>query len=579
MPRGGTIDSDWVNVGIEDLSARLRFNPDDAHIWLENERMLLLHVGAFARLRQDLIEQLGTDKARAILERVGGVSGTRDAAIARRAMPHAGPIEAFKAGPRLHSIEGMVVPEMVRLEVDPESGFHNGEWIWRHSAEAEAHLEAFGRSTEPVCWTLIGYASSYSSAFMGRPIVYRELECKAMGAPQCRIVGKPAALWDDVGGAQTHVAIDLGEWIDPARASEDAIALDVRLGSRSPRDLLTGASPEFSSMLHNARRYAAIDAPVLLLGEPGAGKKSIGRAIHALSARHGRRLATVNCAAFDDEALEIELFGRDRTLAEPARQGAMERANGGSVLIEDIQAMPPRCQAKLLHVLRNGELYRRGEFTPRPVNVRVIACGNQALLAAARKGEFRQDLYFQLSICPISVPPLRERKADLPVLMRHFVEKFADRYQKDVRGISMAGVNHLLIHDFPGNVAELESMIERAVISIAGGGVIGTPELVSPTDLNDQTYLQLSRQGLLVPHDLPRSRDESRTAVHEQLVRGDFDLLDFETDLIRFAVRQSDGNLARAAKLLGLTRPQLAYRYAKIAGEEAVPETGEATDR
>lgn len=564
MAKQGSRDSEWLDVDSEHLSARLRFNPDDAHIWLEGQRMLLIHLGAFARLRQELVEQLGIDTARLVLERIGAVSGTLDAAMARRAMPRAGAMESFKTGPRLHAIEGMVLPEEVRLEIDPESGFHAGEWIWRHSAEAEAHLQVFGTSPAPVCWTQIGYASAYSSAFMDRPILYREVECKAMGAAHCRIIGRPAALWEDGVQSGSQLAIELGDRADQADPLLEEVAPDLPASMRAPSAGMVGTSPEFASMMHAARRFADIDAPLLLLGEPGAGKRSLAGAIHAMSTRKARRILSVRCSTLDEEALEVELFGRDRTLSGPARQGIFERAAGGTVLVEDIEAMPPRCQARLLDLLRTGEVLRKGETTPRPANVRIVACGTRDLLDAARAGRFREDLYLRLSICPIEIPPLRERRADLPMLIRHFMEKFAHRHRKRLSGMTMDGVSHLLTHELPGNVAELESLIERAVIAAPDGSAIGVAHLTSAADLRDQRYLQVSRSGTLIAKGAEKDSDDPASPLLELLLRGECNIERLEADLIRMAVSQSNGNLAKAAKMLGLTRPQLAYRYGKL---------------
>ena len=559
----GNEEADWFGVDVEDLSARLRFNPKDAHIWLEGERMILLHLAAFGRMRQELVERLGVGAAREMLERLGGVSGTLDAAIARRSMPHAGALESFKAGPRLHAIEGMVVPEEIALEVDPETGMHFGEWIWRHSAEAEAHLDCFGKSAEPVCWTLIGYASAYSSAFMGRPILYREVECRAMGAQHCRIVGRPAAMWEDSGPGGSHLAIDLtlDEGVPVSLA--ESVLPDSASIARTPHDLMTGASAAFSSVMLLLKRYAATDAPILILGEPGVGKKSAGRAVHKLSRRNAKRLSIVNCGAYDEDSLDAELFGRERSLAEPARPGLMEKASGGTLVLEDVQAMPPRCQAKLLQQMSTGEFVRRGETQPRNSNVRIVACGNDQLMEATKAGRFRQDLYFRLAVCPVHIPPLRERRGDIPVLIRHFLEIFVARYGKPLAGVSLDAVGFLLTHELPGNVAELESLVERAVILAAEGEAIQVTHLQSPADLHSPTFFKVSQSGQLEPYGGEQKPNEL-----EQILRGNRTLEDVESELITKAVAQCEGNLAKAAKLLGLTRPQLAYRYGKISGAE-----------
>lgn len=557
--------AEWFGVDVDQLSARLRFSPDDAHIWLESERMVLLHLSALSNLRRELIETVGIEAARRMLYRVGQVSGTLDASIARRAMPHAGPIEAFNAGPRLHAIEGMVVPEPVRVELDAETGFHIGEYFWRYSAEADAHIAAFGIGGEPSCWMLNGYASAYSSAFMGQPIIYREVECRAMGAPHCRIVGKPAALWEDEGvgadylGGQ-HLDADIGFDLRDTWLGE-------RIGGQTPQwqeEGLVGESPAFVAMMSTVRQIATTNAPVLVLGEPGVGKKSIGQMIHRLSGRAARPLLIVNCARQESEELALDLFGRERTTNDPARPGKLERINGGTLLLEDIQAISPQLQARLAQLIVEGQMARLGAGQPRAIDIRVIACANDELAAAVRAGRFRQDLYYKLSVCPVAVPPLRDRKADLPMLIRHFVELHATRHGKTLGGLTMDAASYLLNHEFPGNIAEMETLMERAVIMAPADGMIRTHHLLSIADLHQPSFFRVSEAGALV-HAEP---DESTAigAQTEKLLRGNFNLEAFEADLIQRAVAQANGNLSQAARMLGITRPQLAYRYARIRG-------------
>ncbi|KUR76765.1 sigma-54-dependent Fis family transcriptional regulator [Novosphingobium sp. Fuku2-ISO-50] len=561
---------DWFGVDVEQLSARLRFHPDDAHIWLESERMVLLHLTAFSSLRRELIEATGIETACKVLYRVGQVSGTLDAAIARRAMPHAGPVEAFKAGPRLHAIEGMVVPEQVRLELDAETGFHIGEWIWRHSAEADAHIQAFGIGAEPACWTLLGYASAYSSAFIGNPTLYREVECRAMGAPHCRIVGKPAALWAEEGGAG-DVGLDLH---GAAQSPFPGSFLGERIGGAgewsgsAAGDALIGESPAFAAMMSTVRRIADTSANVLLLGEPGAGKKTVGRAIHRLSRRASRPLLVVNCARHDGDDLALDLFGRERSGDEPARPGKLERLNGGTLLLEDVQTITPRFQAKLMQLLVDRQVERLGGGQPRAIDIRVIACANDELARAVRDGRFRQDLYYKLGVCSVAVPPLRDRRGDLPALIRHFAGLHAAHYGKTLGGLTMDAAGYLLSHDFPGNIAELEAMMERAVIMASDDGMIRTHHLLSVADLHQPSFFRVSDAGGLVHSDQPDTAGDMAVQT-ERMLRGQFNLEAFEADLIQRAVAQAQGNLAQAARMLGITRPQLAYRYARLRGEHA----------
>ena len=181
---------------IADLSARLRFCPNDGRIWLGDQRMLLIHLSALTGLRRELVTSLGPEAARGLFTRMGYASGCKDAEVARRIRPD-DEMSAFYVGPQMHALEGIVQSEPVRVEVDLETGHYYGEFVWHSSSEVDAHIAAFGVSAEPVCWMQLGYASGYTSIFMGQPILYREVECRGTGSRQCRIVGRPVHEWDD----------------------------------------------------------------------------------------------------------------------------------------------------------------------------------------------------------------------------------------------------------------------------------------------------------------------------------------------------------------------------------------------
>lgn len=180
-----------------DLRRLVRFAADSGMIWLDEQRMVLLHGAALAALRKELISSIGYEQARRILTRMGFASGLRDAELARKIRGQENPYNAFVVGPQLHMLEGCVKVNPVQLDIDLKNGHFFGEFIWEHSWEAEAHELEFGQTTDPVCWMQIGYASGYSSAFMGRFILFREVECAATGCSHCRIIGKPAEQWPD----------------------------------------------------------------------------------------------------------------------------------------------------------------------------------------------------------------------------------------------------------------------------------------------------------------------------------------------------------------------------------------------
>lgn len=549
-----------LGVDISELSARIRFDPSEGQIWLEGERMMLVHASAFTCLRRELIDTLGMKGAKGMLTRMGHASGTADAQLARRARTSDDPAQVFMAGPRLHAIEGMVRADPLLLEVETESGFHVGEWIWHNSIEVEAHLSAFGLSTEPVCWHLTGYASAYTSAFMGRPILYREIECRAMGAPRCRIIGKPVEEWDKEDRDDLQMGFDLDGCCEPDHWCENGAA-----GTTSP-DRLIGMSSGFVSMMHQIDVVAATDAPVLLVGEPGSGKKSAARLIHQRSARVRKPFHMLNCAALQGEQLDIELFGIERSAAGTARQGRFERAHGGTLFLEDVHCLDLRAQTKLLRAIQERAIERVGGTQPRPVNVRLLASSNARLVEAVRDGTFREDLYYRIATMPILIPPLRERRADLPLLIQHFVRKYAKIYGRSIAGLSAAAVGFLSTHDYRGNIAELESMLERAVIMTPNGEPLAMGHLISPIEDRDNRFLGLSRQGLLIPRP-GEDGPHHDSGTLDQLLESAFDLETFETELITRAVDRAGGNLSRAAKALGLTRPQLSYRYKKMLEE------------
>jgi len=180
---------------IADLARQLRFSPQTGHIWLHDKRMLLLHSEAMGVLRRELIETIGLDSARGLLTRMGYYAGSRDAEIARQVRTDDTAKDMFAVGPQLHGLEGIVCVETVHLEIDVARGIFHGEFTWDSASEDEEHVRHYGIGHEPACWMQIGYASGYTSEFMGRPILYREVECRAMRHAKCRIVGKPVEEW------------------------------------------------------------------------------------------------------------------------------------------------------------------------------------------------------------------------------------------------------------------------------------------------------------------------------------------------------------------------------------------------
>lgn len=243
-------------------------------------------------------------------------------------------------------------------------------------------------------------------------------------------------------------------------------------------------SDVFRNVLRKVEQVAPTDATVLILGETGTGKELIARSIHDVGHRRGRPLVKVNCAALPANLIESELFGHEKgtfTGAIARKIGRFELADGGTIFLDEVGDLPLELQSKLLRVLQEGEFERLGNPHTIQVDVRVIAATNRDLKEAMEAGDFREDLYYRLNVFPISLPPLRDRLDDIPLLVTHFVQKFSQKMGRDIKTIPGHVIRSLQSYDWPGNVRELENVIERAVI-LSTDGVLHLEDLVVPAN-------------------------------------------------------------------------------------------------
>ena len=544
-----------------DLRSLLRFAPEDGHIWLGEHRMLLLHAGAMSELRKELIGSVGQQQARRILTRMGFASGMRDAELARKARGTSEPSDAFVVGPQLHMLEGCARVVPVRLEFNYASNTFDGEFLWENAWEAEAHVQAFGEVEHPVCWMMTGYASGYTTAFMGRFILFKEVECAATGCKCCRIIGKPAKDWPDADEFTPYYEADsivgrLLELRDEIEAMRTTIACPHRTAN------LIGNSSAFLHAYDLVSRAASTNVSVLLLGETGVGKERFARTLHELSARKEQPFIAVNCAALPDELIESELFGVERgafTGAHTSRAGKFERAHGGTLFLDEVGELPLAAQAKLLRVLQEGEIERLGDERTRKVNVRLVAATNVDLQKAVSAGHFRRDLFYRLNVYPVTIPPLRNRTGDMPALVEAMIRRFVTLHGKRVAGISDKAMHALKLHSWPGNVRELENVLERGVILAPHNRPIEIEHLFIGSISETSPQHLLGEDG-----ELEVAQQPGRDLASAVLDSGR-SLDEFEQDLLRCAVERAEGNLAAAARLLGMTRPQLHYRLKKQA--------------
>ncbi len=552
----------------KDLRARVHFCADSGQIWLHEHRMLLVHAEAQASLRKELIDTLGIERARGLLTRMGYTSGMRDAELVRAASGD--DAEAFMTGPRLHALEGIVRVTPIHLELDRASSRFHAELLWENSWEGTWHKRDFGIHTEPVCWTQIGYACGYTSAFMGKRILYKEVECVGAGARNCRIVGKPVEEWPD---AEEHM-----RYFHPENIADQLLDLQTQLAQlrstivereRVP-DEMVGDSPAFRSAFGLLRKAATTHISVLLLGETGVGKEMFARYLHQTGPRASEPFVAVNCAAMPPDLVESELFGVEKgayTGASASRPGRFERAHGGTLFLDEIGDLPPAAQAKLLRVLQEGELERLGDHRTRHVNVRVVAATNANLAELVKEGRFRSDLYYRLNAYQVFIPPLRERKEDISPLAKRFLAKFSALHEKNLLGFSDKAKRALLDHPWPGNIRELQNMIERGVILAPQGGRVEIEHLFTCHEDGRAEEIGLDRNGELDLNDTAALR-----RLCDTVLGGSVSLDAIEARLLEAAVDRAQGNLSSAARMLGITRPRLAYRLKRLQeGEGAAP--------
>ena len=392
--------------------------------------------------------------------------------------------------PKLPQVEGSTSPENLE-DIVEEIGETN---------QSEQRL--FYRSTTPVY--------NNQGAFAGNVVSYRdmskELEIQQMQAEVLRL------------RAELETTYSFGEMVGKSRKMQEVIAL--------------------------IKRAVESNITVLIQGESGTGKELVARAIHFNSPRKSGPFVTVNCAAIPETLIESELFGYERgafTGALGRRIGQFEQANGGTILLDEIGDMQLDLQTKLLRVIQERQIQRIGGTTYMPIDIRILAATNQDLAAAVKAGTLREDLFYRIAVFPIVVPPLRERREDIPPLANHFLEKHTQSANKSIRTISPGALQLLMQYDFPGNVRELENVIERAIL-------LETTDLLQPNSLSEQILsaipVQSTSTAPAAPTEiLPLAEVERQALVH--------------------ALEATDNNIAKAAQALGINRSTL-YRKLKL---------------
>ncbi len=313
-------------------------------------------------------------------------------------------------------------------------------------------------------------------------------------------------------------------------------------------DNIVGDSEKMQEVFRLVEKIANTDSTVLVYGESGTGKELIARAIHFNSDRRERPLIPVNCGAIPEELLESELFGHEQgafTGATRTRIGRFELGNGGTIFLDEIGDMSPALQVKVLRVLQEHEFERVGGMKTIKVDIRVIAATNKDLEKHVAEGRFREDLFYRLNVIPITLPPMKERRSDIPLLVNHFIQMYNAKNKHRITGVSPEAMELLMNYDWPGNVRELENMIERIVI-------LKGEEMIDPSDLSEKVLASTPR-SLHPSIKIPEGGISFNTAITE-----------FERELILQALNRTNWVKNKAAKLLNLNRTTLVEKMKKI---------------
>lgn len=305
-------------------------------------------------------------------------------------------------------------------------------------------------------------------------------------------------------------------------------------------------SMEMEKVLSMAARAARSDSTVLIQGESGTGKELVARAIHLFGPRKNKPFVPVNIAALPENLIESELFGHVKgsfTGAMNDRTGRFALAHGGTLFIDEIGEVPPGIQVKLLRVLQFGSYERVGENAPKETDVRIIAATNRDLEAEVRAGRFRADLYYRVNVVPVTIPPLREHRSDIPYLVEYFIKKYSLKARKTLKGITLEAMARIMRYPFPGNVRELENVIERGIVLCRG-------EYLTETDI----FLPLEGDSAEGGAPLPEGSYEET-------------MFAFERGFLKRVLERSEGNKSAAARELGINERRLRYRL-KVLGME-----------
>ena len=524
---------------LRELLAHLVFSPVNGVLRLGDARMVLQRTSFLSHLREEIVRNYGREDAFVLLLRLGFQAGVEDSRFVQASWPNLDPGDAFTAGTRLHTVSGVTRVETVHNDFDFKKGKFSGEFLWHESAEASEHRKHYGDASEPVCWSLVGYASGYATHALGKLIVYKETECKAMGHKHCRVVGKPAEVW-----GEDDLTVQLfRQQIMPRYLSEEVRTRPQRASPRAnPKDGIARLEAVVVEPVRGQlERIAASGLPALISGPAGSGKAIAAGYLAKLVAPGTRTLDFVPGHGLTQEKLLA-------LLAPPANRSGTRQV----LVLQDPEAMDPGPQILLENHLRAApDLLRRSPLL--------------IMLSEASPADFSADCRLRpalrciLTATCVVMPPLSARRNDIPEIAHSMAETIAARLHAPVRELSPAAARVLSDLPLQQNLISLETIIGKAMME------------ASPSQQIEAAPVEKAWAELRAYMTPAASAGSLETAARMAFDADGFDVQRLNGMLYALAMDRAAGNMARATELLGLSRPQLAYR---LRGTNASPRPG-----
>jgi hypothetical protein len=507
---------------VRELLAGLVFNPVDGTIRLNDDRVVMQRATVGAELRREIIRLLGPQEARVFLLRLGFLNGQADARFVRTHWPHLDTGDAFTAGTRLHTFAGVVRVETVHNDFDFRKGRFSAEMLWHDSVEA-AEFKNARQTTEPMCWTQLGYASGYATEFFDTLIIYKETECAAQGHHHCKLIGKTVSGWG-ANDPEVRLFLEQIATVDGRTFATPTKRSLLRLSavSLSQLDLLI-----LAPIKDNLDRLAGISLPILIVGEPGTGRSRAARYLQRAANTPENDAHSVFGPSIDQKFCD-EISGRSKT--------GRKTTNTKSIVINDIENIATDIQPYFTQALKESI----GNGGPRIIGV----ASNEITFHT-----WSPDLWAVLSGLQVHLPSLAQRTAEQRLAVAEcLLTSLAVKLNIAMPLLEGSAKDFIQKSSWPGNMRQMRWAL-TALLAAQNGGKI-TAEKIEH---------QLKLWPFLAPNKISAAQSTKQMA-HQLISENDFSLTAFEQALYQEAMERADGNLSAAARLLGLTRPQFAYR-------------------